>query len=515
MEKELPQSTSVSSPETLVVVSTDDRQPANGENTPHPEHARSSHRQTLGVYFREAIRALGFLAPNWQSLPRVSPLWSVLLIVSSVLFEVAFSRFEVDGAAQFYPASLLSGWLSILVFAWCVWWVASALDDTHSPEQAKHVDAGSVFLLGMAMQLIVNLLTMFFHVFYDQDALSGRGYVEWAIAWVIWLVPVVWITLAIVFVLFRVSVGRRDLRSPLPAVGLLIIAVVVSAMWNRSSYWYPDYENTTTSETKAENRFRHLTPEALKKQSILLDEQLGALAPQRPGVVDVYAITYAPYSSENVFLNESKIVLQVMRDRFGANNRTVQLVNHNSTIATQPWATPENLSATLKRVAALADPTEDVVFLHLTSHGSKGAALETSFWPIQIETLDALKLRGLLDDANVASRVISVSACYSGTWLPFHQTPNTLIMTASDAEHTSYGCGYKSEITYFTRAMFDEQLRNNTRSFEDALKAARPIIDAREKEAGKSDGFSNPQIYVGDGIRGKLDTWARELERSP
>jgi Peptidase C13 family len=474
-----------------------------------------SRSQVLSTYFREALRALAFRMPRWQTLPEASPLWSVAVIVAYVLFEVIFNRFDVDGDAQFYPASLLNGWLSTLAFAWGAWWVSSTHERATSLPPSDGIPAGTVFLLGQLMQLIVSVVAMLIHGVYDQNALAGRGYVEWAIAWVIWLAPMIWVTLAIVFVLFRVSVGRTDTRAPLPAVGLLVVAVVMSTIWNRSSYWYPDYENTSTSAAKSENRFRHLTPEALKTQSLLLDEQLRALAPQRPGIVDVYAITFAPYSTENVFLNESNVVLEVMRDRYGASDRTLQLVNHQSTITTQPWATPENLAAALKRVGELADPAEDFVFLHLTSHGSKEGALETSFWPIQIETLDALKLRGMLDEANIASRIVSVSACYSGTWLPFHQTANTLIMTASDAEKTSYGCGYKSEITYFTRAVFDEQLRNNTRSFEDALKAARPVIEAREKEANKSDGFSNPQIFVGDAIRAKLGTWVRELEKLP
>jgi hypothetical protein len=41
-------------------------------------------------------------------------------------------------------------------------------------------------------------------------------------------------------------------------------------------------------------------------------------------------------------------------------------------------------------------------------------------------------------------------------------------MTAADADHTSYGCGRLSELTFFGRALFDEQLRK-THSFEQAF----------------------------------------------
>ena len=83
-----------------------------------------------------------------------------------------------------------------------------------------------------------------------------------------------------------------------------------------------------------------------------------------------------------------------------------------------------------------------------------------------------------------------------------------------DAEHTSYGCGRKSELTFFGRAMFNEQLRN-TRSFEQAFAAAVPVIRKREEEAGKPDGFSNPQIQVGAGIRPVLEELAKRLEAAP
>ena len=82
-------------------------------------------------------------------------------------------------------------------------------------------------------------------------------------------------------------------------------------------------------------------------------------------------------------------------------------------------------------------------------------------------------------------------------------------MTAADAEHTSYGCGRRSELTYFGRAMFDEELRR-TWSFEQAHAQARTVIERREQEAGKDDGYSNPLIHVGTAIRPVLERLERE-----
>jgi hypothetical protein len=109
-------------------------------------------------------------------------------------------------------------------------------------------------------------------------------------------------------------------------------------------------------------------------------------------------------------------------------------------------------------------------------------------------------LKRWLDEAGVRWRVISVSACYSGSWIAPLAGDGTLVMTAADAEHTSYGCGRRSELTFFGRAMYEEALRK-TWSFAEAHAAARKVIEVREQEAGKSDGYSNPQISEGAGIR--------------
>ena len=55
----------------------------------------------------------------------------------------------------------------------------------------------------------------------------------------------------------------------------------------------------------------------------------------------------------------------------------------------------------------------------------------------------------------------------------------------------------------------EEELRR-TRSFEEAHAKARTVIDKREREAGKDDGYSNPQIKVGAAIAPVL---ARQREQ--
>jgi hypothetical protein len=150
------------------------------------------------------------------------------------------------------------------------------------------------------------------------------------------------------------------------------------------------------------------------------------------------------------------------------------------------------------------DRNEDILFIHLTSHGAANGQLAARFSPLAMQELTPQQLRQWLDQAGIRNRVISVSACYSGSWIAPLENDDTLVMTAADADHTSYGCGRKSELTFFGRAMYDEQLRSSTRSFEQAHASARKLILKREEDAGKTDGYSNPQISVGPSIRARL-----------
>lgn len=253
----------------------------------------------------------------------------------------------------------------------------------------------------------------------------------------------------------------------------------------------------------------------LQAQPVLLDRALSGLKPQRPGVVDLYVLTFAPYGDEDVFRREGELVASVMARRFDADGRTVQLLNHPATALDRPWATPGHLRHAIERVARVMDPREDVLFLHLTSHGARGGELATSLWPLEFEPVTPGALRDWLDRAGVRHRVISISACFSGSWLPVLADEDALVMSAADAEHTSYGCGRLSELTFFGRAMFDEELRTRTRSFEVAHARSRDVIRQREIDAGKDDGYSNPQIVVGARIRGVLGRLERRLESMP
>jgi len=234
-------------------------------------------------------------------------------------------------------------------------------------------------------------------------------------------------------------------------------------------------------------------------QPEILRQRLAALEPARPGV-NVYFVGVAGDADEDVFRHELEVIRGLADERFATRGHSIVLVNNPQTVLTEPIATVTSLERTLKRVRDLMKP-DDVLLLYLTSHGSSDHRFALELSPLHLRDLDPPALRKMLDAAGIRWRAIVISACYSGGFIASLREEHTLVITAADADHTSFGCGAESDFTYFGKAYFDEALRR-TYSLTEAFDTARRSITAREKSEGLS--ASNPQIFVGDRMRDKL-----------
>jgi Peptidase C13 family len=448
------------------------------------------------AWWHEGLRSAVFLRPRFAG-DSPGPMLVLGLVLLNALTSLLTQRLYIEGPAQFYWPALTAGWLSTALAAWVCWCLVQG--GPH-PADGRAPSGSALFMVASVQALIWMLLAQALII-----PLFRTGLLQppWAgqLAW--WL-PTLWWLLANGLLFWRAGRGSAGLR----AACLLALGVVgVTAGWGDPVRpWYP---LESESSAAAEKPFE-LTPDVIEAQAQTLPKALAKLAAQRPGVVDVYALTYAPDGEEDVFLRESRMVAGVMQQRFDAQGRSLELLNHKSTASTEPWATPANLKRSLQHIARLMDREQDILFIHLTSHGAQNGLLQARFWPLTLQPLTPAELKAMLDEAGIRHRVVSVSACYSGTWLAPLEDPHTLVMTAADAQNTSYGCGRGSELTFFGRAVFDEALRK-TRDFEAAHASARPVIAQREKDAGKEDGYSNPQIRVGAALQNHLQLLQRQL----
>jgi hypothetical protein len=415
------------------------------------------------------------------------PAQFLALVLLSLLVELSFAVASADAAGSIdleaLPRALFHVPLALLAGCFVAW-------REREPAQLLRVAvlfAGIRFWYGFAFGALDLLVAR--EVLGSDGAYDGRAEDIWYAIYALWL-------LAMLRAMLSVSLARN--WSCL-AHGAVAVAVLAVPLWllPAASLW-------KVHEAEDDGRrdwFAAAREEVIYAQPALLEQSLQRLAPQRPGVTDLYFVGVAGYAGEDVFMKEVGVIDKLFRSRFGAEGRTVTLVNNPATVARQPVATTTSLARTLERLGRVMDRDQDVLFLYLTSHGSEDHRLSMEFWPLQLNDVDPQTLRQMLDRAGIKWRVVAVSACYSGGFIEPLREPGTLVVTASDAQHQSFGCGTESDFTYFGRA-YTEALRA-TYSFTDAFERARVRIAAREQAESLTP--SNPQIFVGDEVGRKLD----------
>ena len=454
----------------------------------------------LIAWLSAGLRAAFFLPPRVEA-RRPAP-WQLLLIALGVFgLDLALQRLSVVGPARFDLQAWLSGLHGVLVWVALMGWLLAA--------RAPLCSLGACTAVWLLASVPNTVLYGALMAAMAQGWLASTALLSPAGAWVVFGVATLW-SLAVSVVL----AGRMAGWTWRVAVLALVLAASAAlAAWQFTARpWLAD---ESLDGGMAAPRL-HLSQQLFEDQQALLAQQLNAIAPPDAAAGDqpqVYGLVFAPYAAEDVFKRESTLVADVLSQRFGAQGRVVQLLNHATTAQTHPWATPLNLQRSLHGLAQRMNPQRDVLVVYLTSHGAQNFQLAASHWPLEVEPLTPAVLRAALDAAGIQHRVVAVSACFSGGWVDVLADAHTLVMTAADATHTSYGCGRLSELTFFGRALFDEQLRRS-HSFEHAFAAAVPVIRQREIDAGKPDGFSNPQIRMGAAIAPVLQALAARLDAS-
>lgn len=267
------------------------------------------------------------------------------------------------------------------------------------------------------------------------------------------------------------------------------------------------YNRFVPEENAIRKKIAESVEYALYHQYDLMQWQLSSLKPQRPQEIDLFFIGIAGYSDQEVFEKEIDFIKRQFDTRYNTQGHSVALVNSISLENKFPLATLTSIETTLKSVSEKMDPDNDILFLYLTSHGSKDHEFSIQQQGLELADLPANRLADMLAALPIKWKVVVVSACYAGGVIAEIKDQYTLIMTAASHDRQSFGCSDDSDMTYFGRAYFEKSLPT-AESFTAAFDDAKELISEWEKDL---DSQSNPQIVAPQPIVAQLKRWRQQF----
>jgi len=268
---------------------------------------------------------------------------------------------------------------------------------------------------------------------------------------------------------------------------------VLEGRWRNGKLAY----NSRTGERQ------HIQAEiALEKHQALLSKSLSGINASEENT-NVYFLGVAGDGRQSVFRREVEFVSEQIKKRYNTQGRSILLVNHHDTAELYPMATSRSIASAIASIGEKMNNEDDVLFLYLTSHGSKNHDFYLNHDSIRLPDISPKELKVMLDRSKIKWKIILVSACYSGGFIAELKDKYTLLMTAADANSQSFGCSEESEMTYFAKAVFKEVFSKTADiKLAEAFYKAKEVILAWETEQELD--ASNPMMSAPKAIVEKM-----------
>lgn len=436
------------------------------------------------------IRATGhMLIGSKRAFYWVKPtVWQFLLFgLTALASNLLFSWLVAEDATHFNPQGLISYlvWPMVMLVAGLI------LAKRHFNAMLIFVPA-ILWLCADTFMMLVQSLIQF---------ISDLGWLpEWTFdtIGIVFVLAFVWQSLSLLWIF-----GNQLRWSWIERVLIMLGAFAVLSVWQKNVQSEPIFQSDPVAPV--------ITEAAFYAQPELLADMLNNVQPQRPAIHDWYFMGVAGHGEQDVFRSEIELTKDYFDHQFGTAGRSVELINNANTLSALPIASKTSIERALQSIAKKMDVNEDVLFLTLTSHGGD-KVIEMSNPPLALDNVDAKWLRQSLDKSGIKWRVIVISACYSGSFINDLKSPYTLVITASAANKSSFGCSNEAEYTYFGQAFFAESLPK-LRRFQPAFEAASKRIAEREKMMGFEP--SEPQLVMGEAIKAILPEFENSLKPLP
>ncbi|MBS1145260.1 MAG: motif family protein [Proteobacteria bacterium] len=267
---------------------------------------------------------------------------------------------------------------------------------------------------------------------------------------------------------------------------------------------------------------------ALYTQADQLNRAIRKLKPSSGEAINMFLLTVAGDGSQEVFRREVDFVHAQFDAKFATQGHAIALINSRNTVGSKPLATVTSIRKAVSAIAAKMNKERDILFVYLTSHGSKEGTMSLELDGMQFPELAANELASILKDSGIRWKVVVISACYAGSFMPSLKDAGTMVIAAARADRRSFGCADENDFTYFGRAFFKESLPH-TDSFEEAFDKASHLIKAwedrdnnertasasaqKKKKDAEPDRHSLPQMEAPEAIQAQLKQWRAQFSK--
>ncbi len=359
----------------------------------------------------------------------------------------------------------------------------------------------------------------------ESSSETGQMQITDLLALAIWLAVFIWQIAAIYWAgrqLGQFGVRRFGARAVLASLLVLFIVPQEEIFYSSSPnpmqgitvwHWIDDWVDSAVAHkqdaAKSQSTHRVDYEYVLDRQRPLVANHLSKVTENDTSKPEFYFVGLGAYAHQAVFTREVQATKELFDDRFATKSHSIILNNNRDTVEQFPLASVTNLRKVLGGLAKKMDPENDVLVLFMTSHGSPGV-LSVDFYPMPLNDLKAKDLAEALDESGIKNRVVIVSSCHSGSFIPELKNENSAILTASRSDRSSFGCSNEREWTYFGDALVNRALRG-TFLFDAAFRDASALVKEWEEKNGLTP--SEPQMSIGSAIAPRLDALAKSLEK--
>ena len=288
-------------------------------------------------------------------------------------------------------------------------------------------------------------------------------------------------------------------------VGLAALGAGSTALGAQARFWYTaegeagqtDAASVSDAEAQAWARANAL----LFSQPARIDAAIAKMPAATPGPPRAWFLGFAGDGDQRVFANEIGLAQRVLGQRFGTGTRALALLNDRRDVDRAPLASASALRHALQRLGARMNRDKDVLVLALSSHGGEDATLAVRNGMLPFEDLSATVLADALAKSGIRWRVIIVSACHAGSFIPALKDAHTIVIAAAAPDRSSFGCADDRDLTYFGEAFYRDALPAAP-TLRAAFDIARRSVERRELAEGFTP--SRPVAWFGPALEAHL-----------